>query len=151
MDSNTREEQGLCGLRQFYGVLVRGMVLVCIILVLVVGKLAFEAGSHFRRAEQAISEGDRDEALWQFQRAVRKYVPGLPTNRRAIERIEEMAADWSAAGDAERGENALKSLRATLYAIRSIYQPFPDVLRRTEESLGLTEISSGGSPTALGP
>ena len=92
-------------------------------------------------AEQAISEGDRDEALWQFQLALRNYVPGLPTNRRAVERIEGLADEWTAAGDSERGLNALRSLRATLYAIRSIYQPFPDALRRTEESLGLIQGS----------
>ena len=145
------EPQGLCGLRQFYVVLVRVAVLVVLILLLVVAKVAWDAENHFREAEQALAEGDREEALWHFQWALRNYVPGLPTNRRAVTQIEGLAAEWAAAGETERATNALRTLRATLYSIHSFYQPFPDVLSRTEKTLGLSEDSSntGSSASAI--
>jgi hypothetical protein len=136
------DNQGLCGVRQFFTFVGRGAVVAGVVLLLVVLKLAFEAEGHLRRAEKALSEGNREEALWDFQWALRSYVPGLPANRRALAGIEKLSGTWAAEGQTERAQEALRTLRATLYAIRSFYQPFPDVLRRTEESLGLV----GGSP-----
>lgn len=144
MDNN----QGLCGVRQFYTFMARGAVLACLILILVVVKLAFEAERHMRRAEEALAEGDREEALWHFQWALRSYVPGLPANRRAVTQIENLAGAWASEDQPERAKETLRTLRATLYAVRSFYQPFPDVLRRTEERLGLTDGSWGDRATA---
>ena len=141
MDNN----QGLCGARQFLTVMARGAVLAGLVLLLVVLKLTFEAQRHFRQAEQALTEENREEALWHFQWALRSYVPGLPVNRRAVMQIEKLAKAWAAEGQADRAKEALRTLRATLYAIRSFYQPFPDILRRTEESLGLLSGPSGTS------
>ncbi len=129
------EDTGLIGLRQFVKWVKQGLILVCIILVLIVAKLTYQAESHFRKAEQAVTEQDWKEAVWQYQWALRSYVPGLPVNRQAVTRLEDLAAQWNAAGNTEQGLDALQTLRAALYSIRSLYQPFPEALLRTEEAI----------------
>jgi len=106
-------------------------------LTLIVGKVAFQARRHLDQAESALESNDDEEAVWHYQWAVRHYVPFLPANRSAVEALLTMA---EAAGDDEQRRHVLRILRASLYAIRSIYQPFPDVLRRVEEELDLSSL-----------
>ena len=117
-------------------IIARVAMLALFVLLLIVIKVTYQAHSHYSTACEAMAKSDRDEALWHFQWALRNYVPGLPTNRQAIEQIEKLALEWTEDGETEKGIEALKTLRATLYAIRSVYQPFPDTLRRTEDVLG---------------
>jgi len=136
------EDSGLIGLRQFVKWVKQGLILTCLILVLIVAKLIYQAESHFQKAEQAVSEQDWKEAVWHYQWALRSYVPGLPVNRQAVTRLEELAAQWNAAGNTEQGLDALRTLCAALYSIRSVYQPFPEALRRAEEAIQAIQRSS---------
>jgi hypothetical protein len=140
--------RGLCTVRQLKRFLVRGAVLASLVLLLIVLKLGIEAERHFRQGRQALAEENREEALWHFQWALRSYVPGLPTNRSAVLEIENLANTWTAEGEIDRAQEARRTLRAALYAVRSFYQPFPDILHRTEETLGLVPPSSGGEPVS---
>ena len=129
------EEQAAQKANRSFFTIARSAMLVLLVLLLIVVKVTYQAHSHYRAACEAIAKGDREEALWHLQWALRNYVPGLPTNRHAIEQIEQLALKWTEDGETEQGIKALKTLRATLYAIRSVYQPFPDTLRRTEDAL----------------
>lgn len=143
------EDEGLCGLRELVRVVVYGCVLAAVILLLVVVKLAYDAQKHLGLAHQALSKGDTEQALWHFQWALRSYVPGLPANREALAEIEDLASTWSKEGRQEQANRALRVLRASLYAIRSIYQPFPEVLERTEKRLGLLDGTGDGTSAPL--
>ncbi len=143
------EGEGLFGVREVVRFVRYGCVLAAIILLLVVARLTYDAQRHLRLAREALSERDREQALWHFQWALRSYVPGLPANREALAQIENLASMWSKEGQREQAEQTLRVLRASLYAIRSIYQPFPDVLERTERELGLQGGADGSKPTPL--
>ncbi len=107
-------------------------ILFASVLILVTAKVAIQAERHLAQAHAALEENDLEKAVWHYQWAVRYHVPFLPANRRAVEGLQNL--ETRAESDEQR-RRVLLTLRSSLYAIRSVYQPFPDVLNKVEEEL----------------
>ena len=62
-------------------------------------------------------------------------MPGWPTNGRAVTDLRALADRFRDENDRESQRRALRRLRGSLYAIRSVYQPFAETLDEVEREL----------------
>ncbi len=116
-----------------------------IILLAVIGRLVYLSQSHLAQAHKHIQAEEFDEAIWDYQWAIRHYVPGWPSCSKAVVELHELAKRWHTDGDQENYRKTLNRLRGSLYAIRSFYQPFADTLKIVEEELRENEEPEGQS------
>lgn len=106
-----------------------------LVLLAVVSRLLYLSNTHLVQADAHFQAGEYDEALWDYQWALRHYVPGSPINRKALEGGLAIAAHWQQVQNTENERKTLRRLRGSLYAIRSVYQPFSDSLQSIETQL----------------
>ena len=113
----------------------RWLPVAAIVLLAVVGRLMYLSQSHLSQAKAHHEGGEYEDALWDYQWALRHYVPGWPANVRAVEGLKAIAEHWRELGDTENERRALRRLRSSLYAVRSVYQPFAETLASVESDL----------------
>jgi hypothetical protein len=89
---------------------------------IVEGRRALSAG------DDALVDGDTDEAIAQWRRAARWYVPLAPHVGDAYDRLEQLARDAEARGDRDTALAAWEGIRGSIKATRSFYTPHSDRL-----------------------
>jgi hypothetical protein len=124
-------------------------------LAVVVVRVAVDAHAALRAGEAAQARGDGREAVRQYLDAARLYLPGSPTVRAALDRLDGMAAAAEQRGDLASARAALEAIRAALLGTRSFYTPFAERLPGVEARLARiyaeTEdprVDPGASPEA---
>jgi hypothetical protein len=106
--------------------LVAGVLAVCTGVVVV--RAVWDGRAALAAADAAVERGDvRDAVAW-YRRAARWYVPGAPHVDRAYERLEQIANDAEARGDAELALEAWRGIRGSILSTRSFYTPHADRL-----------------------
>jgi hypothetical protein len=94
------------------------------------------ARAEFGRGEEADARGDLALARDAYERAARMRVPGLGAPRRALDRLEALAAAASAAGDEASARAALEAERRALLGSRALGVSDPARLARVNARLG---------------
>lgn len=100
---------------------VVAVVLVC--LGVVATRAVLEGRAALARGDQALADGDQAEAVAQWRRAARWYVPLAPHVGGAYDRLEELAAAAEARGDRDTALAAWEGVRSSINATRSFYTP----------------------------
>ncbi len=92
------------------------------------GKVRFEAGEALGRAQEFERVQYTRLAVVAYRHTVRWYSPGSEPVGIAVERLETMGDELSAAGKVALALEAYRALRSGIYSIRSTYTPYGDVL-----------------------
>lgn len=92
-------------------------------LAVVVTRAVWEGRSALARGEEALATGDSAEAVRQWRRAARWYVPLAPHVGDAYDRLEEVARAAEAGGDRDLALAAWRGIRRSVLATRSFYTP----------------------------
>jgi hypothetical protein len=122
-----------------------GVVVACGILVLV--KVRLESGAELDRARAARARGDADMAGLHYRRAIRWYTPFSSSVEGAVTDLWAFAAEREGAGAAAQALQLYRDLRAALYAIRHLAEPYRDVRDRAEERIA--ELMAREPPTTV--
>jgi hypothetical protein len=85
--------------------------------------------------DSALERGEKDEAIRQWQRAARWYVPLAPHVGDAYARLESLALLAEERGDPATALRAWRALRGALYATRSLYMPHGERLPPTNRHI----------------
>lgn len=119
---------------------------------LVVARVLADSASAVSAGDTASEQGNPELAIEHYQHAVRMYVPGSPYVRRALERLEKIAAGASQRGEATGERLALEAIRAGLLGARSLYTPHAERLAAVDRRLAALyariEDPSNGKPEA---
>lgn len=83
-------------------------------------------------AEQGLSEGRPDDALYHFRRAAHAYAPLNPWNEAAYDRLWQMGRKAELEGDQDRALEAYRAIRSSILAARSFTTPHPDRLEEVD-------------------
>lgn len=105
-------------------------------LLVVLGRLTWEARAGLARGRALETEGATLEAIAHHLDAARAFYPGNPYAALAFDRLETLAfpsPDAPANADVER--RALEALRTAVLATRSIYLPHAAAFRKANERL----------------
>jgi hypothetical protein len=104
------------------------MALAAVALALVTGRVLHDSWSALGDGQAAEARGERPQAIRQYLRAARMYVPGSPFVGRALARLEGLAAASASAGDLQGEREALEAIRSSLLGARSLYTPHAERL-----------------------
>ncbi|TNE48833.1 MAG: hypothetical protein EP343_13170 [Deltaproteobacteria bacterium] len=99
----------------------------------------------FARAETLLHDGALEGAIRQYGRTIRWYTPGNRYTLVAAQRLLKISDLSYQQGKWEQAIMALQHLRNALSAIRSVYQPYPTLLKRCQVKLAesFTHLSPG--------
>jgi hypothetical protein len=111
------------------------LVLAGVAVALVVGRVLRDSQAALLAGAAAEASGDSARAAREYLHAIRMYVPGSPFVRKAVERLEVMAAAAAQAGEAAVERAAREALRSGLLGARSVYTPFAERLATSDRRL----------------
>jgi hypothetical protein len=101
---------------------------------------------HIARAngDELAAAGKADEAVGFYDRALHMYWPVSPDVARAVAVLSRWGAERETAGDDAGALHAWRVLRSGLYASRSLYQPYPDMIATCEAHIAALEAKQLG-------
>ncbi len=113
----------------------------------VVVRLLVEAQGAYRQGAAAEARGDFVQAVRHYLDAGRAYLPGNPTVRRALDRLDAIGIAAVTRGDYATARSAFEGERAALLGARSFYTPhadrLPGINRRLARLMAATEEPAG--------
>ena len=89
-------------------------------------KVHKESRREFAHAESELQSGRRRSAVEHYERAIMWYTPWSRSVARSVARLWEIGEQAEAHQDASLALEAYRALRASLYGVRSSYQPYKD-------------------------
>jgi hypothetical protein len=110
-------------------------------------RLVLEARGAYRLGAAAEAHGEPAQAIRHYLDAARAYLPGNPTVRRALDRLDTIGVAAVTRGDYVTARSAYEAQRAALLGARSFYTPYaerlPAINRRLARLLAATEDPMG--------
>lgn len=125
------------------------MLVVCCGAMLLSLKISYASRQEVWRGEEATQRDAYQVAIMHYERAIKWYTPWSASVQHAVEHLWEVGtaaeqrSEWTVALEAYR------SLRASLYAVQSFYQPYPEWIPKCEAKIArLMAQTSGAAPAA---
>lgn len=118
-------------------------------LVIVGGRLLWDARSNLMAGESAETRGDRHAAIRHYQDAARLYLPGSPYVRRALDHLESLAGNAAKAGDGPSLRAALEAERTAILATRWLV--IPNASRLTALEMRLAQVLAANEERSVAP
>jgi hypothetical protein len=119
--------------------LVRKFLFVSGVIAIVVAMLGVKAflsaRQAWRHAEVAYQNGEPQEAIAYYERAIKWYTPLSPWVRLAVERLWDIGTQAEAGDDASLALQAYQALRGSLYAVQSFYLPYRHWIPKSEAKI----------------
>jgi hypothetical protein len=140
-------------------VTIRGHVIIglsCIFffLFLVLLKVNISARNEYRKGEVALANKDLTKAIIHFDRAIHWYSPGSKAVKDSMDALWNIGAQSEGRGDYGMALQAFRSLRSSLYSVRSFYTPHPDWIERCDDRIAdilVQEQATGSSNKGAPP
>ena len=95
-------------------------------------KVHKESRLEFARAESEFQSGQGREAVVHYERAIMWHTPWSRAVQRSVERLWEIGEQAEANQEASLALEAYRALRASLYGVRSAYQPYEDWIAKCD-------------------
>jgi hypothetical protein len=124
-------------------------VLLFVAAVLVV-KVTYNARQEFALGEEAYTRGAYNSAITHYARAIKWYTPFSKTVQHAVERLWQLGIEAETREEWRLALEAYQSLRASLYAVQSVYIPYQSWIPKSEERIAplLAKTKAGEEPNA---
>lgn len=91
--------------------------------------------SEFKQAEKALSRVDYEEAITHYVRSIHWYTPWNKYVARSVGRLWEIGNVAEDDNNDELALHSYRSLRSSLYAVRSFYTPYPEWIQRCDDEI----------------
>lgn len=114
-------------------------------LVIIWGNALYRQWDQYRRGEAARAKGDVIAAIAGYESAIHMYTPLSPLVGRSAEQLWQLAQGLEQKGDYPRALVAYRSLRSSYYAVRSLYSPGLDWIKRCDERIEALVTSTATS------
>lgn len=128
--SDVSEAHRARGSRRLRGArkLITAAIVVGFCLAVVVTRAVWQGRAALDDGDQALAQGDSEEAIRGWRRAARWYVPLAPHVSDAYDRLEALAELAEKKGDLRTALAAWQGVRGSILATRSVYTPESDRL-----------------------
>lgn len=94
--------------------------------------VAYRSHQEFARAEAAYQRSDYTEAMTHYERTIKWYLPYSGSVRRAVGRLWDIGMAAESRADTSLALAAYRALRGSLFAIQSLYVPYPEWIPKCE-------------------
>ncbi|RME02005.1 MAG: hypothetical protein D6812_07035 [Deltaproteobacteria bacterium] len=110
----------------------RSIAVALLLVAIVVARVHHASWRAFHAGRSAEALGDMPGAIANFERAIHFYAPGSPWVESSVKALWAIGEEAQQAGDRELALSAYRTLRSSLYAVRSTYTPFPEWIERCD-------------------
>lgn len=130
---------------------VTTVVVTAIIMVAMIwGRTYYSQWKQFNTGEDAFKAGNMRDAITGYESAIHMYTPGSGMVKKSIDRLWEIGEIFERQNQSDWALLAYRSLRSSLYAVRSFYTPYPEWIERCDKKITqITAFKEG--PAALNP
>ncbi len=110
----------------------KGLVIFVVLILMVWIRAYYSQHKFYGEGEKALREHNYKEAMTGFEWAIRMYTPFSATVEDSCEKLWLIAEEYEKRGRFDRALIAYRSLRSSIYAIRSFYSPYEEWISRTD-------------------
>lgn len=114
------------------------------------GRTYYSQWKQFNIGEEAFKAGNMRDAITGYESAIHMYTPGSGMVKKSIERLWEIGEIFERQNQSDWALLAYRSLRSSLYAVRSFYTPYPEWIERCDKKIAQITVFKEG-PSALNP
>jgi hypothetical protein len=122
------------------------ILFVLVALAMVWVRVAVGASREYAAGEQALAQGEVNQAIHHFDRAIHWYYPGSGAVEKSIEGLKKIANEFAGKQDAEGELYAWRILRSALYSVRHVRQPHADVIALCDQRIAELMAGKKGEP-----
>ncbi|MBL4635703.1 MAG: hypothetical protein JKY56_17715 [Kofleriaceae bacterium] len=116
------------------------------------GRALWQGYSALEAGDTAMGEGNAEDAVRNWRRAARWYLPLAPHVEAAYDRLRKRGQVAETEGDTQTAIAAWTGIRSSVRATRSFYTPFPERLEEADKHISVLmaqwEVQLGQSPEA---
>ncbi|MFC1852887.1 hypothetical protein ACFL27_22030 [candidate division CSSED10-310 bacterium] len=116
---------------------IKFSLLIIIVMGLIWGNTYYRQVKYFKKAENLRSQKKILESIAFYEAAIRMYTPWSSKVQKSIENIWHIGENYQKSNSIEHALIAFRSLKTSLYAIRSFYSPFRLYRDKAEEKVSL--------------
>ena len=106
-----------------------------IMLFMVFLKVYLGSMSELKKAEIAFEKTEYEEAITHYERSIHWYTPWNRYVKKSIEKLWIIGNEAEDTGNDELALHSYRSLRSSLYAVRSFYTPYPEWIERCDDKI----------------
>lgn len=131
-------------------VLTTAAVTLTIMIAMIWGRTYYSQWKQFDIGEEAFKKGNMRDAITGYESAIHMYTPGSGMVKKSIERLWQIGEMFERQNQSDWALLAYRSLRSSLYAVRSFYTPYPEWIERCDRKIAqILAVKEG--PAALSP
>ncbi|MDY7033221.1 MAG: hypothetical protein SVY10_15110 [Thermodesulfobacteriota bacterium] len=108
---------------------------VFIMLLMVFCKVYIGSMSELKKAEIAFEKSEYEEAITHYERSIHWYTPWNRYVKKSIKKLWIIGNEAEDTGNDELALHSYRSLRSSLYAVRSFYTPYPEWIERCDDKI----------------
>jgi hypothetical protein len=121
-----------------------------IMIAMIWGRTYYLQWKQYEIGEEAFKRGNMRDAITGYESAIHMYTPGSGMVKKSIERLWEIGEIFERQNQSDWALLAYRSLRSSLYAVRSFYTPYPEWIERCDRKIAqILAVKEG--PAALKP
>lgn len=126
------------------------VIIFTIMIAMIWGRTYYSQWQQFNIGEEALKKKNMREAITGYESAIHMYTPCSGMVKTSIERLWQIGEMFERQGQYDWALIAYRSLRSSLYAVRSLYTPYPEWIERCDKKIArIIAITEG--PAALSP
>ncbi|MEK7850454.1 MAG: hypothetical protein AAB275_01100 [Deltaproteobacteria bacterium] len=121
-----------------------------IMVAMIWGRTYYSQWKQFNIGEEAFKAGNMRDAVTGYESALHMYTPGSGMVKKSIERLWEIGEIFERQNQSDWALLSYRSLRSSLYAVRSFYTPYPEWIERCDKRIAQILAFKEG-PATLNP
>ncbi|MBE9503374.1 MAG: hypothetical protein IME96_04295 [Proteobacteria bacterium] len=121
--------------KKVINVVLQILVVIVIMMAMVWGRAYYSQHKFFKEGEAALKSRDFKEAITGYEWTIRMYTPFSGKVKRSCQMLWNIGLEYEKNGRLDWALITYRSLRSSIYAIRSFYKPYEEWIPRTDEKI----------------
>jgi len=122
---------------------LRGSVILLVMCLTLGTKVYLSSWQEYRKAQDALARRDYHQAIVHLKRTILWYLPGNRYVEGATAKLWQLGLLAERQGNRELALEAYRSLRSGLYAVRSLYIPYREWIKRCDSKIASLMAAKG--------
>ena len=121
--------------KKVINVVLQILVVIVIMMAMVWGRAYYSQHKFFNEGEMALKSGKFKEAITGYEWTIRMYTPFSGKVKRSCQMLWNIGLEYEKRGRLDWALITYRSLRSSIYAVRSFYTPYEEWIPRTDQKI----------------
>ncbi len=122
-------------MEQIKAITINLLVIAFLAIILIWGNTFYRQMTQYDRGERALAKGDYMAAIAGYEAAIHMYTPASGRIEKSAARLWDIGERLEQNNDNERSIIAYRALRSSFYAVRWLYKPGKEWIRRCDDKI----------------